>query len=106
MVKKNENGEWTAYNREYMPLGFNKDVLHDDFKNLPIYTKYKKISNTKLFDIVGEERYVQRDSKGDIVSIHLYNDGTNPINVREKKDPQLWANYFEKLQKLSKLFKR
>lgn len=106
-ISRNDKGEWMAFNREYMPLGFN-DYSKSNFKEgvlenslIPVRTKYKKLSDSFLESLVDKNSgSVQRNSDGEIIRIFLYNDGTNPINTDKQKH---WESYFKKLEKLSKL---
>lgn len=105
-IAKNENGEWMAFNREYMPLGFNdinfKEHPGYSYTNIPIYTKYKRLTENFLIDIAHSEKGLSRNESGEIVKVFLYDDATNPVS--SSKD-QLWNSYFKKLQKLSKMEK-
>jgi len=105
-IAKNESNEWMAFNREYMPLGYNNQDLKglpgSSYLELPIYTKYKRLTNSFLSDLAHSESGIERNNKGDIVTVFLYNDKTNPIN-RTKNVKSLWDDYFEKIEKLSKL---
>ena len=71
---------------------------------MPVYTKYQKITEKLLLEIADSDDAgaIQRNDKGEIEKIFLYNDGTNPVNQSSDK-PKLWENYFAKLQRLSKL---
>jgi hypothetical protein len=94
-IKANENKAWTAFNREYLPLGFNYvvDLQSPNF----IYTKYKGITEKVLSQIAWHaENGIKRDVFGDINMVFFYNDGTNP-----QSHPQYWNEYFEKIKKLS-----
>ncbi len=101
-------GQWMAFNREYMPLGYNdmnfKEIPGESYQDLPIYTQYKGITERQVLAIVDttDEGAIQRNDKGEIVRFFLYNDGTNPVNSKPFK-PLLWDDYFEKLVKLSRL---
>ena len=97
-IARNENDEWMAFNREYLPLGYN----NRDLKGMPIYTKYKAISEKKLIALADDDTSLQRDENGKISKLFLYNDGTNPMNQSgENKD--LWGEYFKKIETLSEL---
>ena len=104
---KNEKNEWMAFNREYMPLGYNdenyKRLPGNSYMDLPVYTSYKNISESLLIELAHhKEGGIQRDDEGNIKKVFLYNDQTNPVN--QSKDNQvLWNEYFEKIKKLSKL---
>lgn len=108
-IKKNENNEWAAFNREYLPLGF----IDINFKQkldfeIPIYTKYYGITERFLLEIANNsEGSVIRDENGEIKMIFFYNDSTNPLNFKNCKNAQIaWNAYFNKLKKLSKLKKK
>jgi hypothetical protein len=107
-IAKNKDGEWMAFNREYMPLGFNNQILKgnpgESYLDLPIYTKYKRVSEKFLIKIAYSENGIQRNDKGEIIRVFLYNDKTNPCNQSTDKN-ELWSSYFEKLKNLSKLTK-
>jgi hypothetical protein len=102
-IKRNENNEWFAFNREYVPLGWNEHSstsIHIDnsFGENPIYTKYKGLTETKLLKIAGSENFVKRDSVGKINMVFLYDDATNPNYPNGN-----WENYFKKIKELSTL---
>lgn len=106
-IAKNENGEWMAFNREYMPLGFNDTSFKEhpgySYSNIPIYTKYKRLTEAFLIDIAHDgEKGLSRNEAGEILKVFFYDDATNPVS--NSKD-LFWENYFEKLQKLSKIEK-
>jgi hypothetical protein len=105
-IAKNKDKQWIAFNREYLPLGFNNQSLKGNPENsyltLPVYTKYKNITEKMLLEIAEDESKIERNEKNEIVKIFLYNDKTNPVNhTRDKKE--LWEKYFNKLKRLSKL---
>ena len=105
-IAKNENGEWMAFNREYLPLGYNDTSMSGQpgvsFLDLPVYTKYKTVSEKLLNELADDETNLQRDEKGNITKVFLYKDSSNPMNQRPEKR-ELWAKYFQKLEQLSKL---
>lgn len=108
-IARNSKGEWMAFNREYMPLGYN-DTSHclanfpnSEFFNLPIYTKYRGLTERKLIQLAAREgEAIRRNEKGEIIAVWLYNDGTNPTNNNSKTNP-FWDIYWKKLEVLSKL---
>lgn len=105
---KNANGEWMAFNREYRPIGYNEsskqDLTGKGYLDLPVYTKYQGLTEEFLIEIADgdDSGAIQRNEKGEIEKVFLYNDRTNPVNQSTNK-PELWKNYFTKLQRLSKL---
>jgi hypothetical protein len=109
-IRRNDNGEWMAFNRENMPLGFNLKtnkyrIINSLFFDLPIYTKYTNLNEKNLLKLTsGDDSAFELDDKGNIKIIWFYNDTTNPVN--QKKDVKLnWEQYFEKLKILSRLRK-
>lgn len=106
-IKRNSQNQWFAFNREYVPIGYNTKILgkdifmNDSYTETPIYTEYKGLTDDKLLKIAGKEEAVNRDSKGKINCIFLYNDRTNPQSA-----PQYWNDYLEKIKLLSTLMKK
>ena len=107
-IAKNENEEWMAFNREYMPLGFNnqeyKEHVGSSYTDKPIYTKFIGLTEKLLLEVAFHpEKGVIRDEKGKIKTIFLYNDGSNPTNMVKSEEENAWNSYFNRLRKLSKL---
>ncbi len=56
-LERNANGEWMAFNREYLPLGFNTKDLRSDFfpekevEDSPYYTRYKGLTERVLLSL-------------------------------------------------------
>jgi hypothetical protein len=102
-MKRNSSGEWMFFNREYVPIGWNSTERHvsihqeNPFGELPIYSKYKGLTEAKLLKLAWSPDAVRRDEDGNINMVFFYNDGTNPQN-----NPHNWTQYFEKIQLLSK----
>ena len=96
---RNDKGEWAAFNREYVPLGFNQEPVNRSF----VYTRYKGLSESILLKIAenGAES-VNRDEEGKICRVWLYDDRTNTMGQRSMKNVY-WQKYWEKLEILSKL---
>ncbi|MDR7131281.1 hypothetical protein J2X69_003642 [Algoriphagus sp. 4150] len=102
-IIRNDKGEWMAFNREYMPLGYNdtefKGRLPIAFEDKPIWTKYKALNEKTLLAISwDDEEGVRRDSAGKIEWVFFYNDKSNPSASKLKSD---WDAYFEKIKCLS-----
>jgi len=100
-IKRNSNNEWVCFNREYLPLGWNDEFrasIHDEKANadLPIYTKYNGLTESKLLKLAIEPDAVRRDNDGEINMVFFYKDRTNP-----QSSPQYWNIYFEKIKLLS-----
>ena len=104
-LARNEEGEWMAFNREYMPLGYNDTNHRTEWRkieSLPIYTKYKGLTENLLLKIAARDgEAIKRDENGEINEVWLYNDATNPMNQTTKN--LYWKLYWEKLEILSKL---
>lgn len=104
-IAKNKEGKWTAFNREYLPLGFNDQSIKDDsktflegkYENYPIYTSYKQFTKPKLKKILSLAHSFDKDENEDVTTIWFYNDRTNPT-VNEE-----WDSYFEIIKILSGL---
>jgi hypothetical protein len=107
-IARNEKNEWMAFNREYMPLGFNdynfKGQPGEDYTDMPVYSKYKGLTEKFLLELAHSDNGIQRNEDGDIIKVFFYNDRTNPRN-QSKDNAALWESYFSKLKKLSKLKK-
>lgn len=101
-IKRNSANEWFAFNREYMPLGWNstqhKKSIQDDtaYAEYPIHTKYSGVTELRLMKLGTSENYIQRDEKGEIHTLFLYDDNTNPSLNAEG-----WDMYLEKIKLLS-----
>ncbi|MCF8243743.1 MAG: hypothetical protein K9J37_02500 [Saprospiraceae bacterium] len=101
-IKRNKSDQWVAFNREYMPLGWNSQFVRNSivdehaFDDLPIFTAYKGMTDKQLMKIVDSPQAVQYDESGKIKTIFLYNDGTNPQTF-----PEYWNDYLKKIKLLS-----
>lgn len=107
-IAKNENGEWMAFNREYLPLGFIdlnlKGMPGKSYLDLPVYASYKKVSEKLLLSLADNPEDIQRNENGEIIRVFFYKDSSNPVNVFGKsRDEELWNRYFNKLKILSVL---
>ena len=79
-IAQNENDEWMAFNREYMPLGFNnqefKEHVGSSYMDKPIYTKYNGLTEKFLTEIAFHPtKGVIRDENDKIKTIknkHLF----------------------------------
>ncbi len=99
-MRKNENDEWSFFNREYVPLGWNstsREFGKEPFSELPIHTKYSKLTEATLLKVAWSEDGIRRNENGKINMIWFYNDETNPMN-----DSSFWDQYFERIKLLSK----
>lgn len=101
-IKKNDSGEWMAFNREYLPLGCNDTGKGIDSKGeesaneMSLYTKYKGLTEAAITKICSPS-LIQRDEKGEIFRAFFYNDATNP-----QSNPGHWDNYFKQIKDFSK----
>jgi hypothetical protein len=83
-LKKTVNNEWYAFNREYMPLGWNttdgKQTIHSEtaYNELPIRTEYKGLTEKAILKILTNPDRIQRDENGQIVTVLFYDDETPP----------------------------
>lgn len=105
-LKRLSTGQIMAFNREYLPLGWNdlgkKESmwLEDPYKDYPVYTHYKRVTDAFLLKIAhGGEGSVVRDKNTDkITGVFLYEDRTNPVN-----NANGWPAYLEKIRLLAEL---
>lgn len=108
-ISKNENDEWMAFNREYLPLGYSKQpekefyhVLERKPINLSVYNKYYGLTEKILLQLAATETSVKRDEKGKICVVWFYNDASNPTHQQSKSDKKYYfERYFGKLQLLA-----
>lgn len=102
-MKKNSNGEWFTFNREYVPLGWNSTsdsqsiYVENPYPNYPVYTKYKGLTDNIILTIIKDTEAIIKNDSGEIDSIFFYNDRTNP-----QSHPEQWNNYFEIIKAFSK----
>jgi hypothetical protein len=99
-IKRNNNGHWAAFNREYKPLG-DKEFFKSPTEDAFIYTNYGKLSDKFLMQLADDPSAIQMDENNVIKRVFFYDDATNPSNHR-KNQPKLWNKYFEKIRLLSK----
>lgn len=98
-LQRNAGGEWSAFNREYLPLGWN-NTSHkgDDFTSLPIHSIYKGLTEAKLKRLIPEHNMIHYDDLGNINRVFFYNDSTCP-----RSNPKYWDSYFKIIRGLSGL---
>ena len=97
-MMKNENNEWACFNREYKPLGCKDSfavIKDEDFD----FCKYDRLTESVLLKLVNRPSSIERVN-GEITKVFFYSDVSNPSNF-SKSD--LYADYFKKLELLSKL---
>lgn len=96
------NDEWYLFNREYAPIGWNEKQSNHTraiIPQIPITTKYERLTDKLLLEIAGDEKYVNRiEETGKIFRIWFYTEKTIPTLNKKFQD-----QYFQKLMKLSKL---
>jgi hypothetical protein len=100
-LERHADGSWTAFNREYCPLGWNDN--HRQAEGPPqgcfIFTKYHNLTDELLLEVAETDGdSIQRDSEGRIVKIWLYSDLTHPTNSELH-----WKRYSERLFRLGSL---
>lgn len=99
-IQINAKGEWSAFNREYKPLGYSNSlevVTEKDFK----YCKYKNMTEMILKKLGDKDGVIEKENNK-IVKVFFYNDGIDP-SIFDRRD--LYNKYFAKLEILSKLKK-
>lgn len=108
-IAKNSDGAWMAFNREYLPIGFNggEDFDLESKSEYPIHTNYKNITNElllRLADLDNDTGAIKRNDNGDIIKVFFYNDQTNPVN-QSNHNNEYWHTYFAKLKILATLIR-
>ena len=100
-LHRNDNGEWMAFNREYMPIGINKKTIefdqHSNYGDLPVFTSYPRLSEEILLRLSADKESIQRDHDGRIDKIFLYTDRSNPV-INLNSDSDHFEEYWKKLQ--------
>ena len=98
VLRLNADKEWIAFNREYLPLGWNTKKQKMNVSDLPIFTKYKGLTDSKLEKLASSAENITRNSENKIIEIYLYTEKTSP-----KLHKEYWNAYFEKIKELSQL---
>lgn len=101
-MKKNSKNEWFFFNRDYVPLGWNKsgESINTDtpFPEVPVHTKYKGLTENTLIKLAWDNiEGISRNKEGKIEKVFFYNDRLNP-----QSNHQHWDIYFDKIKLLSK----
>ena len=104
-LAKNSNNQWFVFNREYMTLGWNSRDYHNTqedtvYSNLPVYTKYKGLTETAILKIIKNKDRIQRNEQNEIVRVFFYNDKTNP-----KSNLEYWSDYMDIIKSFSQFEK-
>jgi hypothetical protein len=98
-IERNDNNEWFAFNREYMPLGWHTKSFEnfDEKQHELISQTYTGMTEALLLKLANPGS-VDRDKNGKIYRIWFYNDRTNPMN-----DSKEWDVYLSKLKRIATL---
>lgn len=106
-LMRNENGEWTAFNRDYLPLGHNRkpDTFLPDEEYLKLFqfTKYSRMTDRFLLKVALSPDNIKLDESGKICKIWFYDDSTNPVSHNLKSN---WSSYWERVEAVAKLSKK
>ncbi len=107
-MKRNDDGEWFVFNREYLPIGWSnkKDeraLKYDgEFGGIPIYTRYKSLSDKRLLSLAATKPTYNIEDE--IITIFFYKDGILDVNGRVM-DKIKWSDYLKRLEILASLKK-
>lgn len=102
-MKKNQDGSWFLFNREYLPIGWNDESYKESisqnipYHSIPVHTFYKDLSEEALTKIAIDEKHIVRNEKEEIESLYFYIGETDPLVF-----PEYFSIYFSVLQKLSR----
>lgn len=103
-IVRNDKGEWMAFNRDYMPLGYRGGEfgIGVNYINAPVEYNFENIPENILRQIAGNGN-VEIDEKGKLRKVFLYNDGTNPANTDKIDEKErLYRIYDQKYELLLK----
>jgi hypothetical protein len=104
-MKKNSDGRWFVFNREYVPIGWTSKPAGSSydapnaFADFPIHCKYKDLTDKELLKIITNPdlvKLIQKNEAGEIVAVWFYNDRTNPQYKGNDFD-----DYFRMIKELS-----
>lgn len=100
-LQETDSGKWYAFNREYIPIGFNDYHMKPDrpFKHLSIHCDYK-LTDDIINAIVSLPGGGLQKDKSKRRTIFLYDDETNP---QSRNKSNLWDSYLSKIKLLSSL---
>jgi len=100
--ERNAAGEWAAFNRDYVPIGFSDERYPRHSTELPIYAPYPGLTESLIESLVDDKASIGRDPSGNIERFFLYGDRTNPTDPRDTEERnELYAFYFNKLKIIS-----
>lgn len=72
---KNKNGEWMAFNREYLPLGWTdlsqQESLCSPFMQYPVYSRFPKLTDDAIRDIFNDPDLIYKDNNGQIERVYF-----------------------------------
>jgi hypothetical protein len=113
-IRRDADGQWMAFNREYLPLGFASEDFSQSmgglpsawtpYSDYPVYSKYKNLSKKILMQIALNEDKVNRDENGEIYEVFFYDTASNPINQQTKANQiRAFTEYFERITPLLRL---
>jgi len=95
-MMRNADGAWFTFNREYMPLGWNKADQKSRESAPVVYVKYPGLTDQRILSIVPDLKYVQRDPTGQIERFYLYTNSVFPFRSEDN-----WNTYMKALQRLA-----
>ena len=104
-IKRNPDNTWFAFNREYLPIGWNAKDKADSiykpfaFSDVHINTEYKGLTERNILAIV-DDKAIRRNEDGEIVLVYFYDDSTNPND-----EPEYWERYLSIIKRVSKFSK-
>lgn len=103
-MEKTSEKEWIVFNRDRVPLGWNKTQRlsvqhnHELYSDIPIVTRYKTLTDEIITEIIHDESLIRRrKTTNEIYSFTFYDEKTTPLSSDQK-----WDSYIEKLRKIAK----
>jgi hypothetical protein len=99
-MKKNEEGKWMIFNRDYQPLGYYINNTSKDGLT-PYFCKYLGLDEKLIYSAIERDLIYESSENGKIFEFFFYNDKTNP--VKNEIDNVLWNIYIDRVKKFCNL---
>ncbi|POY36266.1 hypothetical protein C3K47_10955 [Solitalea longa] len=101
-IKKNPDNTWFAFNREYVPLGWNSKQNAEStggalkpYLSYPIHTKYQGLTDEAILKFIKNKELIHYNENGEILTVFFYDDRLNPTNKGGD-----WDAYFDIIKSL------
>ena len=102
-IRKDNNGRWVAFNREYLPIGWNKAKSEiridsaDTLEHIPVFTRYKELTHSEVAKVI-KDIDLLHIVDNELKTIYFYGDNNYPPSSDEN-----WLKYSTIIRYFSKL---